>query len=124
MAPSAEVRHTFHGLGEINSDLNADTGPARFRALSRFPLRQRVAPGFSRPALPYGAGEGLSGVPPGPRAFARAFLSAGDLSAESRRCDSPGGPRRRAAAERVGRLAGRGDSREPVSPVGLVELLL
>src|ERR1700733_8270034 len=98
MAPSAEVRHTFHGYGEINSDLNADTGPARSRAISRLPLRQRVAPGFSRPAFLTGPGEGFSEVPPGSRPVARA-----------------GG---------VGRLAGPCGSGERFSAVGLVGALL
>src|ERR1700761_8871211 len=118
MAPSAEVRHTFHGLGEINSDLNADTGPARSRALSRFPLRQRVAPGFSRPALLTGAGEGFSVVPPGSGALARALFPARDVSAESRRRDSPGGARWDVRSQRVGWLAGSRDSAERFSAVG------
>src|ERR1700721_831714 len=124
MAPSAEVRHTFHGYGEINSDLNADTGPARSRALSRFPLRQRVAPGFSRPALLTSAGEGFLDVSPGSRAVARAFFPAGDVSAQSRRRDSPGGARWDARSQRVGRLAGSRDSAERFSAVGLVESVL
>src|ERR1700733_13985275 len=120
MAPSAEVRHTFRGYGEINSDLNADTGPARSRAISRFPLRRRVAPGFSRLAFLSGAGEGFSVVPPGSRALARALFPACDVSAESRRRDSPGRSRRRAGAQRVGRLAGSRDPGECFSALGLV----
>src|SRR6202041_1535173 len=104
MAPSTEVRHTFRGYGEINSDLNADTGPARSRAISRLPLRQRVAPGFSRPAFLTGPGEGFSDVPPGSRALARALFPACDVSAESCRRHSPGGARPVARARRVGRL--------------------
>src|ERR1700722_2420568 len=115
MAPSTEVRHTFHGYGEINSDLNADTGPARSRALSRLPLRQRITPGFSRPAFLAGPGEGFSDVPPGSCALARAFFPACDVSAESRRRDSPGGARPGTGARRVGRLARPRGSGEPLS---------
>src|SRR2546430_2176007 len=81
MAPSAEVRHTFNADGEINLALNADTRPARSRAIPRFPLRERAAPGFSRPSLFVRVGEGLSDVPTGTGALARPSFPACHLSA-------------------------------------------
>src|ERR1700722_13711963 len=89
MAPPMEVRHTFECSSEINLALNADTRPARSRAISRFALRQRAAPGFSRSAFLAGVGEGLSGVPSGAGALTRALFPARHLLAVSRCGSAP-----------------------------------
>src|SRR3569833_3386614 len=69
MASPTEVRHTSSAYGEINLALNADTPVARPGAISRFPLRERAAPGheyhLARSALLACAGERLPGVPTG-----------------------------------------------------------
>src|SRR5690349_15836927 len=124
MASPTEVRHTSSAVGEINLALNADTRVARSRAISRFSLRERAAPGHehhgARSALLARAGERLSGVPTGSRPLARALLPARDLPAVPGHRRAPRIPRWLAGKRRVGWLAGTGDSRDPVPRVGLV----